>query len=85
MLIKKFNNLDIVINAECDKKKFTNMGACNRHEKTCDELAKHAFPGGKYNKSQSIDSSQRKRKNDLDKFKETTAYLKFIMIINLKY
>ena len=24
------------------------MEACNRHEKTCDELVKHTFPGGKY-------------------------------------
>ena len=30
---------------------FTNMEACNRHEKTCDELVKHTFPGGKYDKS----------------------------------
>jgi len=30
------------------------MEACNRHEKTCDELVKHTFPGGKYNKSKSI-------------------------------
>ena len=30
------------------------MEACNRHEKTCSELIKHTFPGGKYNKSQSI-------------------------------
>ena len=33
---------------------FKNMEACNRHEKTCDELVKHTFPGGKYNKSKSI-------------------------------
>ncbi len=30
------------------------MEACNRHEKTCGELVKHTFPGGKYNKSKSI-------------------------------
>ena len=30
------------------------MEACNRHEKTCDELVKHKFPGGKYDKSKSI-------------------------------
>ena len=30
------------------------MEACNRHEKKCDELVKHTFPGGKYNKSKSI-------------------------------
>ena len=35
---------------KCDKI-FKNMEACNRHEKTCDELVKHIFPGGKYNKS----------------------------------
>jgi hypothetical protein len=30
------------------------MEACNRHEKTCDELIKHTFPGGQYEKSKSI-------------------------------
>ena len=30
------------------------MKACDRHEKTCDELVKHTFPGGKYNKSLTI-------------------------------
>jgi hypothetical protein len=30
------------------------MEACNRHEKKCDELVKHTFPGGKYNKSKPI-------------------------------
>jgi hypothetical protein len=30
------------------------MEACNRHEKTCDELVKHTFPGGKDSKSKSI-------------------------------
>ncbi len=29
------------------------MEACNRHEKTCDELVKNTFPGGKYSKSKS--------------------------------
>jgi hypothetical protein len=38
---------------KCDKI-FKNMEACNRHEKTCDILIKHTFPGGKYNKSKSI-------------------------------
>ena len=33
---------------------FKNMEACNRHEKNCDELVKHTFPGGKYDKSKSI-------------------------------
>jgi hypothetical protein len=41
---------------KCKKcaKIFTNMEACNRHEKKCDELVKHTFPGGKYDKSKSI-------------------------------
>ena len=30
------------------------MEACNRHEKKCDELVKHTFPGGKCDKSKSI-------------------------------
>ncbi len=30
------------------------MEACHRHEKTCDELIKLIFPGGKYDKSKSI-------------------------------
>ena len=30
------------------------MEACNRHEKKCDELIKHTFPGGQYDKSKSI-------------------------------
>ncbi len=30
------------------------MEAFIRHEKTCDELVKHTFPGGKYDKSKSI-------------------------------
>jgi hypothetical protein len=30
------------------------MEAYNRHEKNCDELVKHTFPSGKYNKSQSM-------------------------------
>ena len=29
------------------------MEAGNRHEKTFDELVKHTFPGGKYDKSKS--------------------------------
>ena len=41
---------------KCKKcsKIFKNMEACNRHEKNCDELVKHTFPGGFYNKSKSI-------------------------------
>ncbi len=30
------------------------MEACNRHEKTCNELVKHTFPGGIYHKSKSF-------------------------------
>jgi hypothetical protein len=30
------------------------MEACNRHKKNCDELVIHTFPGGSYNKFQSI-------------------------------
>ncbi len=33
-----------------NSKMFQNMEACNHHEKTCDELVKHIFPGGKYDK-----------------------------------
>ena len=41
---------------KCKKcfKIFKNMEACNRHEKTCNELIKHTFPGGQYDKSESI-------------------------------
>jgi hypothetical protein len=41
---------------KCKKcfKIFKNMEACNRHEKTCDELIKQTFPGGQYDKSKSI-------------------------------
>jgi hypothetical protein len=35
-------------------KMFSNMKACNRHEQNCDELVKHTFPGGNYDKSKSI-------------------------------
>jgi hypothetical protein len=43
------------------------MEACNRHEKTCSELIKHNFPGGKYNKSQSIFDRTEDLYNDFDK------------------
>ncbi len=33
---------------------FNNFKACNRHENKCDELVKHTFPGGRYDKSKSI-------------------------------
>ena len=41
---------------KCKKcsKIFNNMKACNRHENKCDELVKHTFPGGRYDKSKSI-------------------------------
>ena len=53
------------------------MEACNRHEKTCDELVKHTFPVGKYNKSKSIFDRIEESYNDIIK-KETT----YIYIIN---
>jgi hypothetical protein len=33
---------------------FNNMKACNRHEQNCEELVKYTFPGGYFNKSESI-------------------------------
>ena len=32
------------------------MEACNRHEKNCDELVKHTFPGGFYNNLLNVSS-----------------------------
>jgi hypothetical protein len=55
---------------KCDKI-CKNMEACNRHEKTCDELIKHKFPGGKYNKSQSIFDRIEELYNDLIKKEKT--------------
>ena len=55
---------------KCDKI-FKNMEACNRHEKTCSELVKHTFPGGKYNKSQSIFDRIENLYNDLIKKEKT--------------
>jgi hypothetical protein len=54
---------------KCKKctKIFKNMEACNRHENTCDELVKHTFPGGKYNKSKSIFDRIEESYNDLIK------------------
>ena len=45
------------------------MEACNRHEKTCDELVKHTFPGGKYDKCKSIFDKIEALCNDLFKKK----------------
>ena len=50
------------------------MEACNRHEKTCDELVKHTFPGGKYDKSKSIFDKIEDVYNDLSK-KENTCIM----------
>jgi hypothetical protein len=58
---------------KCKKccKIFKNMEACNRHEKTCDELVKHTFPGGKYDKSKSIFDKIEDIYNDLLKKEKT--------------
>ncbi len=60
---------------KCKKcsKIFKNMEACHRHEKHCDELVKHTFPGGKYDKTKSI----------FDKIEDT--YLKLINKQNTHY
>jgi hypothetical protein len=63
---------------KCDKI-FKNMEACNRHEKTCDELVKHTFPGGKYDKSKSIFDKIEDLYNDLIKKEKT-----YIMYHNYK-
>ena len=47
------------------------MEACNRHEKTCSELIKYTFPGGKYSKSQSIFDRIEDLNNDLIKKEKT--------------
>ena len=58
---------------KCKKccKIFKNMEACNRHEKTCDELVKHTFPGGRYDKSKSIFDKIEDTYNDLLKKEKT--------------
>jgi hypothetical protein len=63
---------------KCDKI-CNNMEACNRHEKTCDELVKHTFPGGKYDKSKSIFDKIEDVYNDLIKKEKT-----YIMYHNYK-
>jgi len=66
---------------KCDKI-CNNMEACNRHEKTCDELVKHTFPGGKYNKSKSIFDRIEEVYNDLlNKEKTYILYKKFKPIV----
>ncbi len=47
------------------------MEACNRHEKQCDELVKHTFPGGKNSKSKSIFDRIEELYNDLNKKPKT--------------
>ena len=54
MYIKNLNQIRHSYKCKKCTKIFQNMEACNRHEKKCDELVKHTFPGGKYNKSKSI-------------------------------
>ncbi len=51
------------------------MEACIRHEKTCDELVKHTFPGGKYDKSKSIFDKIEDIYNDL--LKKEKTYIMF--------
>ncbi len=59
------------------------MEACNRHEKTCDELVKHTFPGGKYNKSQSIfDRIEDLYDNLIKKQKTYDLYNKFNPVVS---
>ena len=56
--------------------------ACNRHEKTCSELIKHTFPGGKYNKSQSIfDRIEDLYDNLIKKQKTYDLYNKFNPVV----
>ncbi len=57
------------------------MEACNRHEKTCDELMKHTFPGGKYNKSKSIFDRIEELYNDLINKKRLILYHNFNPIV----
>ena len=54
MYIKDLNQIRHCYRCKKCSKIFQNMEACNRHEKKCDELIKHTFPGGTYNKSKSI-------------------------------
>ncbi len=58
---------------KCDKI-FKNMEACNRHEKTCDELVKHTLPGEKYSKSKSIFDRIEELYNDLIKKQKIYIY-----------
>ena len=54
MYIKDLKQIRHCYRCKKCSKMFKNMEACNRHEKNCDELVKHTFPGGKYDKSKSI-------------------------------
>ena len=67
---------------KCDKT-FTNMKACIRHEQNCDELVKHTFPGGKYDKSKSIFDKIEDTYNDLLKKEKTyIMYHKFNPVVS---
>jgi hypothetical protein len=54
MFIKDLNQIRHCYRCKKCSKIFNNMEACNRHEKTCDELIKHTFVGGVYEESKSI-------------------------------
>jgi hypothetical protein len=54
MYIKDLKQIRHCYRCKKCSKIFKNVEACNRHEKTCDELVKHTFPGGKDDKSKSI-------------------------------
>ncbi len=45
------------------------MEACNRHEKTCDELVKHTFPGGKNIKEEQIKIIHQLKKQNIQEKK----------------
>jgi hypothetical protein len=55
------------------------MKACNRHENKCDELVKHTFPGGKYDKTKSIFDKIEALYNDLLKKQRTNIMYKIII------
>jgi hypothetical protein len=59
------------------------MKACNRHEQNCDELVKHTFPGGKYDKSKSIFDKIEDIYNELLKKERTyIMYHKFNPVVS---
>jgi len=79
MYIKDLKQIRHCYRCKKCSKIFKNMEACNRHEKTCDELVKHTFPGGKYDKSKSIFDKIEDVYNDLIKKEKT-----YIMYHNYK-